>query len=227
MELLATSYRAARPLPGHLGKGSVDAKRHFVPTGFFLTQMCSSLPLNLYIFLPGVGKHSSAGHSTDPATQPETSVLAPSSTLSGMASQEWHVLDFGPFIKQWEVGAVLTNLLEILVSENEGESNLLAAGAVDLSLSHEALIICLQAAGWPAVRRQNWMSFCPQKKRRKAVRAHERFGNCSVSVTEGRASGELLVLSSVRPCSRPSSGWMHASRGINGDVAENSCTFRS
>lgn len=88
----------------------------------------------------------------------------------------------------------------------EGESNPLAAGAVDLSPSHKALIICLWAAGWPAVRRQNWISFCPQEKRRKAARAHERFGNCSVSVPEGRASGELLVLSSMGPCSRPSSG---------------------
>jgi len=184
----------------------VDATWHLVPAVVFLTQMYHSLPLGLSPSPPGTRKRSSAGHSTDPAMQPETSAFAPSSTLSAVTSQEWHLLDFGPFIKQWEVGGVLASFFEIWLSEGEGESNLLAAGAVALFPSQKILIIKLRAAGWPALRKQNWMSSCLQEKRRKAVRAHERFGNCSVSVPEGRASGELLVLSSAGPCSRPSSG---------------------
>lgn len=100
MELLATSYRAETPFLGHLGKGSVDARWHLAPAVVFLTQMYSSLPLGPSPFPPAAGKLSSAGHSTDPAMQPETLALAPSRVLSGVTAQEWHVLDFGPFIKQ-------------------------------------------------------------------------------------------------------------------------------
>lgn len=46
------------------------------------------------------------------------------------------MLDFRPFINHWGGGAVLANLLEVQVSEGEAASNLLAAGAVDLSQSH-------------------------------------------------------------------------------------------
>lgn len=152
------------------------------------------------------GEQSSAGRSTDPATQPEASALAPSNVLSGVASQEWHTLDFGPFMKQWELGAVLANLSEIRLSKGEGENNPLAAGAVDLSLSHEVLIICLRAAGWSAVRRQNWMFSCLQEKRRKLrepmkglvtvvclCRRAEHPGSCWSSALWGRARGRALV----------------------------------
>lgn len=68
----------------------------------------------------------------------------PQRLLHPTRSLRLHVRDIGPFIKQREAGAALANLLAIRLSEGQGESNLLAAGAADLSLSHKALVTCLQ-----------------------------------------------------------------------------------
>lgn len=90
------------------------------------------------------------------------------------------------------------------MAEGDGESDPLA---VDLSLNRTALVACLGAAGRPAARRQHSLSSSrPREIRRKAARARERFGDRSVSVLQGRASRELLVLGSAGPRSRPSSG---------------------
>lgn len=80
------------------------------------------------------------------------------------------MLDFGPFLKKWEAGAVLANLLEIQVSEGKGKSHLLIASAVDLSPSHKALIICLWAAGWPAARSRTG---CPPAHRKRGGKLQE------------------------------------------------------
>lgn len=97
VQRLATSYRAERPFPGRLVKHSVEAKWQLVPPVGFLTGV--QFPPSGPVSFPS---WSSAGYSTDPATQPETLALAQASAPSGVTSQEWHVLDFGLFIKHWE-----------------------------------------------------------------------------------------------------------------------------
>lgn len=112
VELMALSCRVETPFPGHLGKGSVEAKWRFVPAvGFFDSCMVPCLCLGLSPFPSGAGKHSTAGHSTNPAMQPGASALAPSNVLFGMTSQGWYVLCFMKGPKSCEVGAA--DLLEI------------------------------------------------------------------------------------------------------------------
>lgn len=127
--------------------------------------------------------------------------------LTGVTSQEGH---FGPLIK---IMAICWRFKCLRVT-------------ADLSLSHRALIIHSRAPCWPEARRQSWVSSCLQENRRRTARTHGKLRKCRVC-----AGGQ-----SIRGAAGPwccgatlaAEFWLNGcQQGINGDVAEISCTFGS